>query len=340
MAYTKDQILGDSTEKPEVGTDTKVIIGGREYAKHPSHWYEDGNVGFLVEGTAFLIHRGVISRKSPVIKTLVDSSSILLPDDAVPPYEQSHLTSPQGVTFVKLGVDDRAIDFSRVLDFIYPNVLPSTPAPQWSTVDVMGLVRFTNKYLIQDLKTWAVSKLESNHLLVLKDRLVTGTLKATYSNDPGFCVDIIQFSLQCQVSQFLPLAFYALATMEWSNHPPDAALCLDRLSSADRCRIIEGRSALTKAVKEKGSNMYENGLTEERCPEGKEACHDVWHELWSNPQYRWMNLLLHPLEELEFILVEAENESLCVECYTELQTETREFRGELMSRLTKFFRLE
>lgn len=43
---------------------------------------------------------------------------------------------------------------------------------------------------------------------------------------------------------------------------------------------------------------------------------------------------MHPLEELEFILVKAENESLCMKCYTGLKTETREFRDELKNRLT------
>ncbi|KAG8914732.1 hypothetical protein FRC01_003936, partial [Tulasnella sp. 417] len=598
-ACEKDHVQGDGTESFDFGTDNKVVIGGREYAKHPSHWYEDGNVGFLVEDAAFFIHRGVISRKSPVIKTLIGSSSLTLLDDAAPPYEQSNLTSSQGVPFVKLGVDDRAIDFARVLDFIYPNELPSAPAPEWPTVDVMGLVRFTNKYLIQDLKTWAVSKLESNHLLVLKDKWIMGTLKATYSHDPRFCVDIIQFSLQCQLSQFLPLAFYALATMEWSDHPPDAALCLDRLSPADRCRLLEGRTAskseahivttthgelvhstmtctkdqiqkenselgistkiiiagkeyfkhqvhwyedgnlgflvedtaffihrgvisrksaviktlihsspaitlkdtapsyepsysspttgvpfimlgpgdratdfarvldfvypevlcstsdpeltstelmglvrlankyllqdvkawavatleskhlvvvedewvtgtlerrysqnpgfcveiiqlsmeyqlprflplafyalatmewddqpeaavratdrlspadrwrvlqgrgtLAKAVKESGSDLYRSLAAEKQCPEGSQDCCDVWSEVQSDLHHWWANLLLHPLEELEHLIVKGESESMCEKCYTGLRAETRGLRDELMGRLTEFFRLE
>lgn len=337
MTYTKDQLQGDGIEHADFGVDTKCTIGGREYAKHPSHWYEDGNVGFLVKEVAFLVHRGVISRKSPMMKTLIVSSPTIILDDAVPSYSKVPV---KGVPFIKLGVEDRAIDFARVLDFVYPDTLPFSTAPELTTVDVMGLVRFTHKYLIRDLKAWAVARLENKHLLVVQDKWVMGTLKARYTQNPGFCVDIIQFSIDCQLPQFLPVAYYALATMEWSDQPQDSALCLDRLSPAVRCRILEGHSALTKAVKAKESNMYENGLTEDRCPEGEHACAQVWADLWSNPQDRWMNLLMHPLEELEFVLVKAENESLCVECYTELKTETRELRDELMNRLTQFFRLE
>ncbi|KAG8909055.1 hypothetical protein FRC01_007173, partial [Tulasnella sp. 417] len=271
MTCTTDQVQEGIANNSEFDVDTKIIIGGREYAKHPVHWYEDGNVGFLVEEIAFLIHRGVISRKSSVIKTLIDSPSTMLPEGSTPTSGQPHLTSPHGIQFVPLGADDRAIDFARALDFVYPDVLPSTRAPLWSAVDFMGLVRLTHKYLIQDLKTWAVSKLERKHLLLPRDKSVTGALKKTYSNDPTFCVDVIRFSLQCQVPQFLPLAFYALATMEWSDHPREAALCLDQLSPADRCRLIEGRGALTKAVKAKDSSIFESGLMEGCCPEGKEA---------------------------------------------------------------------
>ncbi|KIO25652.1 hypothetical protein M407DRAFT_236821 [Tulasnella calospora MUT 4182] len=340
MTYTKEQIQGENADYSGFGIDTKIIIAGQEYFKHRVHWYEDGNLGFLVEDTAFFIHRGVISRKSAVIKTLINSSPTTHLDNIIPPYEQLHSSFTKGLPFIKLGSEDRAIDFARVLDFVYPEVLCSTPAPELTTAEVMGLVRFANKYLIREVKAWAVSTLESTHLVVVEDEWVTGALEKRYLQNPGFCVDIIQLSMECQLPQFLPLAFYALATMEWSVQPQAAVLSLDRLSPADRWRVLQGRGALAEAVKEMGSDAYGSIPTEKQCPEDAQTCYEVWSEVASNPHHWWANLLLHPLEELELLLVKAESESMCEMCYTELQTETRGFRDELMGRLTEFFRLE
>ncbi|KAG9019741.1 hypothetical protein FRB90_009611 [Tulasnella sp. 427] len=343
MTYFKEN--NPNKEESQLDSETTIMIGGREYGKHIPHWFEDGNVGFLVGGTAFLVHRGVISRKSSVMKTLISSSSAKDFKDTVPPYEQPHGITLNGVPFIKLGPDDRAIDLAQVLDFIYPDSLPfsNTALSDLTVRDLMSFVRFTNKYLISDLKRWAVAKLEAIHLITPLDRWVMDALTERYLKNPDLCVDIIQFALDCRLPRFLPLAFYALATLDWSEQPEGASQCLERLSPANRCRLLEGRSALTKAVKVNDLDVYENVEADDRCPNGKVECNRVWSKLWPNPQERWVNLLLHPLEELELVTATAEREGwkgLCLECFQVLQAETRGFRDDLIGQLNIFFRLE
>ncbi|KAG8892578.1 hypothetical protein FRC01_014079, partial [Tulasnella sp. 417] len=149
------------------------------------------------------------------------------------------------VPFFKL--NDLVKDFAHVLDFIYPDSLPDSRRAELNMFDLMGIAEIADKYLILDLKGWAVERLQELHLAVVQDEWVGYTLERNYASDPETCVRIISLSRRCNTPQFLPLAFYALATMDWDGKP-GAAACLDLLPSEDRVRIQEGQRALTKLV--------------------------------------------------------------------------------------------
>ncbi|KAG9035008.1 hypothetical protein FS837_002071, partial [Tulasnella sp. UAMH 9824] len=168
-----------------------------------------------------------------------------------------------GVPFVVL--HDKALDFANVLDFIYPKTLPLARTTHLDADDLMGIVRFAGKYLIDDLKDWAVMELSDNHLILPQDPSSKYYLDRHYSN-PSFCVAVIQFARECSLPGFLPFAFYALATEDWDRRPMEDILCLDQLSLEDRHRIQCGRIALTRAVIEKGCERPEYGISREFCP--------------------------------------------------------------------------
>ncbi|KAG8901938.1 hypothetical protein FRC00_003300 [Tulasnella sp. 408] len=161
-----------------------------------------------------------------------------------------------GIPFVEL--NDGVEDFAHVLDFIYPNSLPAAQPEHLGVKDLMGIVRFAGKYIINDLRGWAVLKLGAEHLLTTENTSFKAALESpTLYADPKFCVEVVRFSRECSLPKFLPLAVYALATAEWDRIPGNVS-CLEQLSEEDRNRIHEGRLALSKAVLEKVSSGSEN----------------------------------------------------------------------------------
>ncbi|KAG9042822.1 hypothetical protein FS837_010332 [Tulasnella sp. UAMH 9824] len=239
-----------------------------------------------------------------------------------------------GVPFVVL--HDKAIDFAHVLDFIYPRTLPAARTGNLGVHDLMGMVRLAGKYLIQDLLEWGISKLGKEFLLRQDHRSFAKALKdeERYS-DPEFCVQVIQFSRQCSLPQFLPLAFYALATKDWSAHP-GAVTCLQELSLDDQCRVHEGRAALAREVLIGAFSMPENHGAVVKCSSW--SCKHISPALWDDAMERWVNLMFHPLEELEsrLSLVHA---SLCADCRTDINHRTQKFRDSLVRHLTDLFAL-
>lgn len=314
---------------------SSVFVDNRSYTKHSQHWYEDGNFGFLVEEIAFLVHRSVLSRKSSLMADLFS-----LPQS--PPSELQgdvHLLDSSlvvdGVPYVVL--EDKAEDFANVLDIIYPDSVHTQIDNSPGVISILGVVRVSGKYLFDDIKEWGISKLKSE-LVPDKDGLMTVLREGLYS-DPDLCTKVILLSRQCDLPQFLPLAFYSLATSDWDNaslskNPP----CLDRLAEEDRSRVQEGRVALTKAVIQRAHSMPENACTAQRCPRGREDCRQGLPTIWQDPAARWRELILHPLEELGFRLTQNSN-VLCTVCLLDLHRTTRDFRDDLVERMGEFFRL-
>lgn len=317
---------------PSLGVPETVVINGHLYAKHRQHWYYDGSFGFLVEDTAFLLHGSVLSVKSPVMADLL---SLPQPDTSLDDDQSLGDITFNGIPFVEL--HDRAMDFGNVLDFIYPKTLPLVRTTHLDADDLMGIVRFAGKYLIDDLKDWAVMELSENHLILPHDSSSKYYLDRHYSS-PDFCVRVIQFARECSLPGFLPFAFYALATEDWDRRQPEDILSLDQLSMEDRHRIQYGRILLTKAVVEKGCQRPEYGIAREFCPSaGCRKGHDI--SQWTSPGVVWNELLLHPIEELE-MRIGYQNGLFCDDCIDEMQNEAQVVRDDLVSRFSEFFKLE
>lgn len=300
--------------------------------KHKDHWYKEGNIAFLAGSEAFRLHESVLSRRSPVIANLLS-----LPVPAPPsPFEESDNRDViiDGVPFVVL--QDNAKDFANVLDFIYPNTLPAARTEHLDVQDLMGMVRLAGKYFIEDLMEWAVSRLGKAFLLQLENSEFKEALEDWERYlDPHFCVQVFQFSRECSLPQFLPLAFYALATKDWETLPLDTA-CLEELCSEDQFRVHKGRVSLIKEVIREAFKMPENHGEAGKCRSW--ICSNPRPTMWTDPKKRWENLMLHPLEELEARLSFSYS-SLCRECQTGLKRRTRELRDQLVHNLTELFSL-
>ncbi|KAG9045129.1 hypothetical protein FS837_006987 [Tulasnella sp. UAMH 9824] len=311
-----------------------LFINGKRYKKHEQHWYEEGNFGFLVGDTAFRLHRSILSRRSSVFSDMLSTPQPLFPILEASNAQDNII----GVPFTEL--QDRAQDFAHVLDFIYPSSLPAARTEHLGVKDWMGVIRFTGKYLINDLNKWAISALDAHLLTSSKTSLKALLQKPSTYKNPQFCVEIIQFSKECSLPRFLPLAFYALATAEWDQIPGGAS-CLEQLSSQDRTRVHEGRLALSKAVLEKMPSLFEKLSSRDSCTQ--EGCKPTKEQ---EPSTRWKGILLHPLEELapeprrgSWFSGMFRGLGSCVDCQ-KVVTHTHTVRDELKGRLTEFFKLE
>lgn len=318
--------LGALSENP-------LTVKGRRYSKHENHWYEEGNIAFLVGKIAFRLHESVLFRRCPGLELHV---ACLLQPSSPNDFTESDNTEIiiGGLPFYEL--DDKVEDFAHVLDFIYPSNLPAARTKHLDAHDLMGMVRLAGKYRIQDLLDWAVSKLGAEFLLRPDHRSVAKPLmdKDRYSN-PEFCVQVIQFARECSLPQFLPLAFYALATMDWGAHP-GSITCLGHLSQKDQCRVQEGRLALAKEVCRTAFTMPENHGAGSKCIPF--LCGTIHPRMWTYAEARWESLMFHPLEELENRLTLA-YAPLCVNCKAAIKRRTQTFRDSLLQRLPDFFSL-
>lgn len=323
-----------NSDSEDLVSDNPLVIRSRSYLKHKEHWYEEGNIAFLVGNTAFRLHGSVLSRRSSVIADMLSLPQPSLPNPLAKSNNKDIIIG--GVPFIVL--HDKAEDFAHVLDFIYPSTLPGVRTGHLDVHDLMGMVRLAGKYSIQDLADWAVSKLGREFLLRPDRRSVTTVLgdEDRYSNSE-FCVQVIRFSRECSQPQFLPLAFYALATKDWDAHP-ESVTCLRRLTWADQCRIQEGRVALTKEVIQKAFTMPENHSSTAATKCGSWSCTYIRPTMWNDAKKRWENLILHPVEELEERLSLPYGD-LCRDCKAVIKRRTQGFRDSLVQGLADSFRL-
>ncbi|KAG9018128.1 hypothetical protein FRB90_012149 [Tulasnella sp. 427] len=336
-----------------------VTIGGKQYCKNPIHWYEDGSVGFLVETIAFRVHGGILSRKSQVMHNLLN------------PLRSSSGTHSQlsersiifdGVPFIRL--HDKAIDFAHVLTlFMYNHYPPKSRGPNLNEKSVMGIIRFATKYMMDDARFWAVSRLAADYPMRIQD-LHSRPFSVHYiTNTQGAqdYIDIIKFARECSLPEYLPLAFYALATWDGAGHcvpkasswgyPPREIAVTPQtfyffrsttnlhhtLSPEDQHRLHQGRIALQKAIVQKGFGVAETLGAEERCCDN--GCFKDRDATWEDTANRWAQLLLHPLEELD-MRCHSLYIKLCERCAGNVKRTSAEFRDELASQLVVFFNLE
>lgn len=310
----------------------EVTIDGKPYTRHDRHWYEDGSFGFLVEGTAFFLHRSLLSRRSSVMADLFVIPQSLPLSSQDPPDHKNPVFN--GISFITL--HDKADDFASLMDLVYPATISNKAKDSWDASQIMQVVSLADKYIFEDIKEWAVGELESKHLLVGEGDLPLAALQSGRYSDPKFCIQVVQFARKCALPQFILFAFYSLATTDWTQRLSGEPLLLDDLSPQDRCHIQEGKIALIKAVLKRAYIMPENGNSGARCSTRDHARDSG---IWIDPPGRWTELLLHPLEELHFRTT-IPYPTLCEPCHVDLLQRTREFRDDLVGHLKEYFRLD
>lgn len=261
------------------------IIQRTKVLEHDVHYYRDGNIVFAVENQVFRVYRDILTRRSSVMRDMFEVGSEG-PQDAA--YD--------GVPAVVL--HDRARDFALLLNFIYPveqTVFSLSAVPMTTCIDISLIA---DKYGVEDLRTWAVARLESE----LPKNADTLAKLAVY-RDIAVAVRVVEMlSHQDLGSEFLPYAYYALATSKAFDDVSTYSSTIGTLSPDVQARINVGRANLMAAVMNIGNLVGDTGLspTAVTCPVGRCGLHrpSHWTGAAKDAKTRYASLQKYPLEEL------------------------------------------
>lgn len=168
--------------------------------RHASHFYDDGNIVFVVEKTLFKLYRGLLARHSEVMRNMFS-----FPSDET----QGEVDGVPAVT-----LNDSAEDFSCLLDFLLTPNIPPYPRPTPSFETCLSLLRIASKYCFDDIFEGAVWHL----------RQMLPTSLTDFIANPGLTVftelraaQVVSAARQFNLTEFIPLALYAITTYAWGD---------------------------------------------------------------------------------------------------------------------------
>ncbi|KAG9042217.1 hypothetical protein FS837_011155 [Tulasnella sp. UAMH 9824] len=213
-----------------------ITIDGIADRKHKKHWYSDGNIIFTVENVTFRVFKSFLIRRSEVMALVL---TVPQPNE---PSEDNHTPHTQQSTFDGIPVvslSDAARDFALLLDMILPQTCTSPPISSetpWG--QLLGLAQVAQKYGVDDVLAQTV--------VILDGILPTADNLGAYTGlKEPICV--IEWARRCSLPQYLPMAFYYLATIQWSLNTIDLQT-IQRLPPSDQVRVQHGRAKLQSEV--------------------------------------------------------------------------------------------
>ncbi|KAG9017045.1 hypothetical protein FRB90_001983 [Tulasnella sp. 427] len=322
---------GATTPAASVSIETKSSI--KAWSKHPVHYYKDGDVAFIVEDYVFRLHRSVLEAQSNAMKDLYSIGEVHGRADKV--FDD----------VIAVGLNDSAKDFANVLDIVYdrrssqPNQqplsapeapalhLPSKELPALGLNEIVGVVRVSWKYELEDIANAAISQLEQELPLANANDIPKLEI---YKNESGLALaaNVVNLARECQLPQFGPMALYALATSEWNgNDFQGLSSVFPILSAQMHLRLNAGRVRLQKAV------MQDILKPQEPC-----ASCSLTQGIDST------SAILHPLETIgdagEGTRTVHERVSACSDCSTQKNHVKETMLKDWLNQLPGFFRLD
>ncbi|KAG8941564.1 hypothetical protein FRC04_004145 [Tulasnella sp. 424] len=313
-----------STPVTPVAPSYVFLSDGKQCQAHYTHYYDDGNIVFLVGDHVFRLFRSVLSRRSEVMKALF---ALPQPVSGVEP-------TLDGLPVIRL--QDSMVDFAAFLDFIHP---PSCP-PGWATVPrwraLFGAFRIARKYGVDDIEIQALKGLEG----VLPTTLETFERSTVYAT-LNAAVEVVNLSRELELEQFLPLAFYRLATLSAQNISSSqtmAVLC--RLSRDDLVRLHVGRAAIQDALINQAYHMPDMNPHSWRCPGNRQCPRGGPTTVPLANKKNWTTLLQFPLEDLRLrVRNPSSYGDFCDECNGDLRKRVKLLQATLYTNLPLYFKL-
>lgn len=282
------------------------------FVADPVHYYEDGNVVFLVGTSKFRVFQSLLARRSLVMNDLFG-----LPQ----PTNGALQPVVDGVPAITLQDDPET--FRSLLDLIFPQSIPPKTPPPERLIDLHTL---SLKYCMDDLVAWCQSE--------LKKELPTNPenlhLLSKYRANPPLALKVVR--AREELPDFGPLAHYALATMICG---PRSNLLPEGISTVELLQISQGYCALQREVLQ-GPACLHGGYA---CPGQSTICRAGKNSFWTDPVARRTGMMMTPLEELE----SRKNWNLvsgCARCSSTLKDTCAQYQLDLISKLGTLFSLE
>ncbi|KAI0743782.1 hypothetical protein C8Q80DRAFT_1106718 [Daedaleopsis nitida] len=201
--------------------------------RHSDLYFEDGNLSIVAGGQYFIVHRGLLSRHSGVLRKRIE---------VVKPIDDRHL---EGLAVLYL--DDSPEDFAHFLRALYGLSYDNTLEDFFTTA---AILRLATKYEVQALREVALRNLSLSwptSLLMWEAReRVATTADGLYTPHPALPHPLLVIGLARDTGapQLLPSALYDLSRylpsqlMEGYVSPDGMR---HRLDSEDLCRVLRGK---------------------------------------------------------------------------------------------------
>ncbi|KAG8912009.1 hypothetical protein FRC02_006216 [Tulasnella sp. 418] len=317
------------------------------YENHPVHYFEDGNIIFILESKVlFKLYRGAISKQSEVFS---DMLSVPQPAGDKRGSETSS-NSPQelidGVPAIHL--TDTTESFAAVLDIVLPSPTPDLYQNQrkgsqtFSLDHIMSILELSQKYCMPTAESWAKLMLGEKYPVPKAQDLKIDDSPWTVFGSGKEAAKLIQVARKYDLPRYLPIAFYFLAT----SPNLEAMFQAQILSAKDQARLHVGRMRMIDAVIDAAANQPENGIARgPPCPlKSKNGQNCVggnvdMKTIWSSPPSRmWKDLVRRPLGELRWRFANWDKDGrYCSHCSDQVRKGFVTVRRELYGRLGDFF---
>ncbi|KAG8925620.1 hypothetical protein FRC03_011016 [Tulasnella sp. 419] len=321
--------------KPDTLSDVSLSAS---YENHPVHYFQDGNIIFVLEGRVrFKLYRGIISRYSEVLANMLD-----IPQPVPMEGEQSVSTDTQelieGIPAVHL--TDKADGFAALLDVVIPPITEQFYEEQQkceamhnASLDKIGaILELSRKYIVPAAEAWAKMALNLQFPVPSTEALEMSETPEDMFESSKDAAMMIHIARAQELPQYLPLAFYFLATQS----ELDTVFQDQSLSPADCARIYKGRVKMNNAVVEIVAPRPENGTSRGTCCSG---CMESWWKEYT-PDQHWNSLINNPLEELKWRFDRWDGIGRSASCCKEkIRLGFKEDRREVYRRIKEFFDL-
>ncbi|TDL16700.1 hypothetical protein BD410DRAFT_776924 [Rickenella mellea] len=123
--------------------DLHIAVTGRK--RHPTLWFDDGNIILTTNVSLFRVHRGLLSMNSPVF---ADMLAMPQPDRMEDSFEDLPIVE----------INDNDTDFTHLLCFFYDRRYYQG-GTQTTFEKISGLLRMSTKYQMDDLRNEIISHL-------------------------------------------------------------------------------------------------------------------------------------------------------------------------------------
>ncbi|KAG8938337.1 hypothetical protein FRC03_007356 [Tulasnella sp. 419] len=317
------------------------------YENHPVHYFEDGNIIFILESKVlFKLYRGAISKQSEVFS---DMLSVPQPAGDKKGGETSS-NSPQelidGVPAIHL--TDTTESFAAVLDIVLPSPTPDfyqnqrKGSQRFSLDHIMSILELSQKYCMPTAESWAKLMLGEKYPVPKAQDLRINDSPWTVFKSGIEAAKLIQVAREYELPRYLPIAFYYLATS--SNLEP--VFQAQILSAKDQARLCAGRMRMIDTVIEAAADKPENGIARgPPCALKSKNGQDCvgWNvemkSMWSmSPSRLWKDLVNNPLTELRWRFASWDRHGrYCSHCSDRVRQGFVTVRRELYGRLEQFF---